>query len=41
MTEFQRGNGTVTSGTILGNSGTGSANTSLGTWTYTATATQP
>lgn len=41
MKEFQRGNGTVTSGTILGNSGAGVANTSLGSWTYTASATNP
>jgi hypothetical protein len=41
MTEFQRGNGTVTAGNIVGMSGAGAANTSLGTWTYTPTATSP
>lgn len=41
MKEFERGNGTVTSGTILGVSGAGVANTSLGSWTYTASATNP
>jgi hypothetical protein len=41
MKEFVRGNGTTTSGTILGVSGAGVANTSLGSWTYTASATNP
>lgn len=41
MKEFQRGNGTRLSGTILGVNGAGTANTSLGSWTYTATATTP
>ncbi len=41
MKEFGRGNGTVTSGTILGTSGAGTANTSLGSWTYTASASNP
>jgi uncharacterized membrane protein YeaQ/YmgE (transglycosylase-associated protein family) len=41
MKEFQRGNGTVTSGTILGVSGAGVANTALGSWSYTASATKP
>jgi hypothetical protein len=39
--EFGRGNGTVTSGTILGVNGAGVANTALGTWTYTPSATLP
>lgn len=38
MKEFGRGNGTTTSGTILGVSGAGVANTSLGSWTYTPSA---
>lgn len=41
MKEFQRGNGTVTSGTIKGVNGAGVANTSLGSWTYTASASNP
>jgi hypothetical protein len=41
MKEFERGRGTVTSGTILGVSGAGVANTSLGSWTYTPSATNP
>jgi hypothetical protein len=41
MTEFGRGNGTVTSGAILGNDTQGNANTSLGSWTYTASASNP
>ena len=41
MKEFERGKGTVTSGTILGLSSTGVANTTLGSWTYTATASNP
>jgi hypothetical protein len=41
MKEFQRGQGNTTSGTILGMSGAGVANTSLGSWTYTASATNP
>ena len=40
-TEFGRGNGTVTSGTILGTDAAGNANTSLGSWTYTASASNP
>lgn len=39
--EIGRGRGTVTSGTILGVSGAGVANTSLGTWTYTPSASLP
>ena len=39
--EFGRGQGTVTTGTILGMSGAGVANTSLGSWTYTPSATNP
>jgi hypothetical protein len=41
LKEFGRGNGTVTSGTILGVSGAGAANTSLGSWTYTPSAPNP
>jgi len=39
--ELGRGNGTVTSGTILGMSHAGVANTSLGSWTYTPFASNP
>jgi hypothetical protein len=41
LKEFGRGNGTITSGTILGVSGAGVANTSLGSWTYTPSAANP
>ncbi len=40
-TELGRGQGTVTSGTILGTNPAGVANTSRGTWTYTASASKP
>jgi hypothetical protein len=39
--EFGRGNGNVTSGSILGQSGAGVANTSLGSWTYNSSAGGP
>jgi hypothetical protein len=39
--EIGRGAGTVTSGTIIGQSATGVANSSLGSWTYTPSATKP
>ena len=39
--EFQRGNGNVSSGTIVGVSAAGVANSALGSWTYTPTATLP
>jgi hypothetical protein len=39
--EIGRGQGTVTSGTILGTNAAGTPNTSLGSWTYTASATKP
>jgi hypothetical protein len=39
--EFGRGNGTVTSGSIVGMSAAGVANSSLGSWTYTPSATKP
>jgi hypothetical protein len=38
--EVRRGNGTVTSGTIIGYT-TGLGPTAMGTWTYTPTATTP
>lgn len=41
MKEFERGRGTITSGTILGVSGAGVANTALGSWTYTPSASNP
>jgi hypothetical protein len=40
-TEIGRGRGTVTSGTILGQNAAGVANTSLGSWTYTPSASKP
>jgi hypothetical protein len=39
--EFGRGNGTVASGTILSQSASGASNTSLGSWTYTSSASKP
>jgi hypothetical protein len=41
LTEIGRGNGNTTSGTIVGQSAAGVANTSLGSWTYTPSATKP
>lgn len=41
MKEFGRGNGTVTSGTIVGTNAAGTPNTSLGSWSYTAFASNP
>jgi hypothetical protein len=39
--ELGRGNGNVTSGTILGQSSAGVPNTPLGSWTYTPSASNP
>jgi hypothetical protein len=39
--EFGRGNGTVGSGSIIGMNAAGVANATLGTWTYTTSATKP
>jgi hypothetical protein len=39
--EIGRGRGTVTSGTIIGQNAAGVANTSLGSWTYTSSASKP
>jgi hypothetical protein len=39
--ELGRGQGNITSGTILGTNAAGVANTSLGSWTYTPSATKP
>lgn len=39
--EIGRGQGTVTTGTALGTSSGGTPNTALGSWTYTATASNP
>jgi hypothetical protein len=39
--ELGRGQGTVTSGTIIGTNPAGVANTSLGSWAYTASASKP
>jgi hypothetical protein len=36
--EIGRGQGTVTSGTIVGQSAAGVANTNLGSWTYATSA---
>lgn len=38
--ELGRGRGTVTAGTIIGQSATGVANTSLGSWTYVPSASK-
>lgn len=39
--EIGRGQGTVTTGTILGTNAAGVANTALGAWTYTPSASKP
>jgi hypothetical protein len=39
--ELGRGNGNITSGTIVGQSSAGVPNTSLGSWTYTPSAANP
>jgi hypothetical protein len=39
--ELGRGQGNTTSGTIIGTNGAGVANTSLGSWTYAASASKP
>lgn len=39
--ELQRGRGSVLSGTIKGQSPTGAANASLGSWTYTPVTNTP
>jgi hypothetical protein len=39
--EIGRGRGTVTSGTVIGQNAAGVANTSLGSWTYTSSASKP
>lgn len=39
--ELVRGRGTVTTGTALGVNAAGTANTSLASWTYTASASNP
>lgn len=39
--EFGRGNGTLSSGSIIGTSAAGTPNTSLGSWTYAPAATKP
>ena len=41
INEIMRGQGTVTSGTVNGVHPSGAANTSLGSWTFTPTATNP
>lgn len=40
-TELGRGHGNVTSGTIIGCDTAGGTNKSLGSWTYTASASLP
>jgi hypothetical protein len=39
--EIGRSHGTVTSGTILGTNPAGVANSSLGSWTYVSSASNP
>ena len=39
--ELGRGQSTITSGTILGTNAAGVTNTSLGSWTYTPSASKP
>jgi hypothetical protein len=39
--ELGRGNGNVTSGSIIGQSSAGAPNTALGSWTYTPAAANP
>jgi hypothetical protein len=39
--EVGRGNGTVTSGTILSYNNAGVSNSALGTWAYLGTASRP
>jgi hypothetical protein len=39
--EIQRGQGTVTSGTITHQSPSGAGHTSLGSWTYSPSASRP
>lgn len=39
--ELARGQGTVTSGTILGTNPAGTPNTSLGSWNYATSASHP
>jgi hypothetical protein len=41
MKEFGRGNGQLSSGTIVGQSANGATNTALGSWTYLSVATKP
>jgi hypothetical protein len=40
-TELGRGQGTTTSGTIIGTNAAGVPNTSLGSWTYTPSGSKP
>ena len=39
--ELGRGQGAITSGNIIGQSPSGVANSSLGSWTYNSSATKP
>lgn len=39
--EIERGRGIVTSGTCIGQNAAGAANTSLASWTYTPSASNP
>ena len=39
--ELGRGQGTVTSGSVISTGAGGASNTSLGSWTYTPAATHP
>jgi hypothetical protein len=41
LIELGRGNGNTTSGSIIGQTSTGATNTSLGSWTYSPSASNP
>ena len=40
-TEIGRGQGTITSGTIIGQNAAGTPNSSLGSWSYSASGSKP
>jgi hypothetical protein len=41
LEELGRGNGNVTSGSVIATDSSGNTNTSLGSWTYTSSAAGP
>jgi hypothetical protein len=41
LEELGRGNGNVTSGSVIGTDSGGNTNVSLGSWTYTSSASGP